>query len=437
LLCKHIYEFFQSIPGGCRAVNPPLVAAAGVTYAQASENTHNKDVAMLAALKGYPTSVRLLLATTFTLTVARAITLPYLVVYLAENFQLAVGQIGLLIGGALIVASLLSLYGGHLVDTVRNHTLVSASSLVFAMAFVAAIASRSALLFFLCLVLINLALAVVDIAAKAGFCALLPVAQRAEVFAIKYTLSNIGYAVGPMLGVAMLEFDDHLPFIASALTGLGMCLAYWRLGDRGLQASAQEQPSAGFAQVALGLARDRRLVCFTLGGVLSAVVFGQFTAYLSQYLVVTSSASEAARLVGYLVTTNAVTVIALQYLIGRRIGRQQLMPWLLAGMALFIAGLLGFAMAGSVVAWCLAMLVFTLGEIIVIPAEYMFIDLIAPEHLRGVYYGAQNLSNLGAALGPVMVGFALGRWWPGVIFYLLVMSVILAGVFYWLGTRRG
>lgn len=414
-----------------------LVAAAGVTYAQASENTHNKDVAMLAALKGYPTSVRLLLATTFTLTVARAITLPYLVVYLAENFQLAVGQIGLLIGGALIVASLLSLYGGHLVDTVRNHTLVSASSLVFAMAFVAAIASRSALLFFLCLVLINLALAVVDIAAKAGFCALLPVAQRAEVFAIKYTLSNIGYAVGPMLGVAMLEFDDHLPFIASALTGLGMCLAYWRLGDRGLQASAQEQPSAGFAQVALGLARDRRLVCFTLGGVLSAVVFGQFTAYLSQYLVVTSSASEAARLVGYLVTTNAVTVIALQYLIGRRIGRQQLMPWLLAGMALFIAGLLGFAMAGSVVAWCLAMLVFTLGEIIVIPAEYMFIDLIAPEHLRGVYYGAQNLSNLGAALGPVMVGFALGRWWPGVIFYLLVMSVILAGVFYWLGTRRG
>ena len=368
---------------------------------------------MLAALKGYPSSVRLLLATTFTLTVARALTLPYLVVYLADNFQLPVGQIGLLIGGALIVASLLSLYGGHLVDTLRNHTLVSASTLVFALAFLVAIASRSVWLFFTCLVLINLALAVVDIAAKAGFCALLPVEQRAEVFAIKYTLSNVGYAVGPLLGVAMLELDDHLPFIASALTGLGMCLAYWRLGDHGLQASAQEQPSAGFSQVALGLARDRRLVCFTLGGVLSAVVFGQFTAYLSQYLVVTSSASEAARLVGYLVTTNAVTVIALQYLIGRRIGRQQLMPWLLAGMALFIAGLLGFAMAGSVVAWCLAMLVFTLGEIIVIPAEYMFIDLIAPEHLRGVYYGAQNLSNLGAALGPVMVGFALGRWWPG------------------------
>lgn len=392
---------------------------------------------MLTALKRYPAPVRLLLLTTFTLTMARAITLPYLVVYLAESFQLGVGQIGLLIGGALMVASLLSLYGGHLVDTVRNHTLVIASILVFALAFVGAIASRSASVFFICLVLINLALALVDIAAKAAFCALLPVEERAEVFAIKYTLSNIAYAVGPMLGVALIELDGHLPFLVSALIGLCMCLAYQRLGAREIRPQPPGQAGgAGFAQVALGLLRDRRLVCFTLGGVLSAVVFGQFTAYLSQYLVVTTSPGEAARLVGYLVTTNAVTVIALQYLVGKRINRRRLMPWLMAGMGLFIAGLLGFSLAGSVLAWCLAMLVFTLGEIIVIPAEYMFIDLIAPEHLRGIYYGAQNLGNLGAALGPVLVGLVLGHTAPAAVFYVLIGSVIMAGVFYWLGTRR-
>jgi len=67
---------------------------------------------MLAALKHYPGPVRLLLLATFILTLARALTLPYLVVYLADNFQLSVGHIGLLIGGALIVASLLSLTCG-------------------------------------------------------------------------------------------------------------------------------------------------------------------------------------------------------------------------------------------------------------------------------------------------------------------------------------
>ncbi|WP_194789424.1 MFS transporter [Pseudomonas sp. UFMG81] len=391
---------------------------------------------MLRALRSYPSAVRLLLLTTFTLTTARAITLPYLVVYLSAHMALSVGQTGLLVGGAMFLASLLSLYGGHLVDTLRSHTLIVASTLVFALAIAGMVASTSAVLFFCFLVVANLAQSVVDIAAKAGFCALLPEDRRGEVFAIKYTFNNIAWAAGPMLGVLLIEASDHLPFLVSALIGLGLSLLYQRLGERGLLSQGEDKPAAGFAQVALGMLRDRRLVCFTLGGVLSAVVFGQFTAYLSQYLVVSiHDPAEVARLVSYLVTTNALTVIALQYLIGRRIARQHLMPWLMAGMAMFVAGLLGFSLAGSALAWCLAMLVFTLGEIIVIPAEFMFIDLIAPEHLRGVYYGAQNLSNLGAGLGPMLVGLALGHMAPAAVFYLLIGSVLLAAVFYWLGTR--
>ncbi|CAK9888023.1 MULTISPECIES: MFS transporter [Pseudomonas] len=395
---------------------------------------------MLTAIKGYSAQVRLLLATTFILTLARAITLPYLVVYLAQNFALDISGIGLMIGGALIVASLLSLYGGYLIDTLRSYTVIIVATLTFTLAFIGAVVSRELSLFFTCLVLINLALAVVDIAAKAGFCALLPLEERSEVFSIKYTLSNVAYAVGPFVGVALVLLDDHLPFLLSALLGLAMCLSYQRWGERAARARARARvegsAQAGFLSVGVQLVKDRRLVCFTLGGALSAVVFGQFTAYLSQYLVVTSSAGEAARYISYLVATNAVTVIALQYVIGRRISSRQLMPWLMAGMALFLVGLLGFSLAQSLLVWCLAMLVFTLGEIIVIPAEYMFIDSIAPEHLRGVYYGAQNLSNLGAALGPVICGFALAHLVPTATFYLLILSVLLAALFYYLGARR-
>ncbi|MBC3411642.1 MFS transporter [Pseudomonas sp. SWRI51] len=392
---------------------------------------------MLAALKGYPSAVRLLLFTTFTLTMARAITLPYLVVYLATHMGLSVGRVGLLVGGAMFVASALSLYGGHLVDRLRNHTLIVVCSAVFGLSFLGIVASTWALPFFCCLVVAYLAQTVVDIAAKAGFCALLPEARRAEAFAIKYTFNNIAWAAGPMLGVLLIELDDHLPFLFSAAIGLGLAVFYQRFGERGLASPAQDKSTAGFAQVGLSLLRDTRLVCFTLGGMLSAVVFGQFTAYLSQYLVVTlQDPVQVARLAGYLVTSNALTVIALQYVIGRRISRQHLLPWLMTGMALFIAGLLGFSMASSVPAWCLAMVVFTLGEIIVIPAEFMFIDLIAPQPLRGVYYGAQNLSNLGAGLGPALVGAALGWMAPAGVFYLLIGSVILAAVFYRLGTRR-
>ncbi|WP_166359035.1 MFS transporter [Pseudomonas akapageensis] len=388
---------------------------------------------MLKAFKAYSSSVRMLLWVTFILTLARAITLPYLVVYLADTFALGISDIGLVIGSALFVGSLLSLYGGYLIDKLRSYSVIMTATLMFAAAFIGAISSRSLILFFLFLVLINLTLAVVDIAAKAGFCALLPENARSEVFSIKYTLSNVAYAVGPFMGAGLFKLDTHWPFVVSAGLGLVMFLAYRRWGDRSPQTGLAGMQKQAFVAVGRLLLKDYRLVCFTLGGVLSAVVFGQFTAFLSQYLVVTTTPEHTYRVISYVVATNAVTVIALQYLIGRRISSRRLFPWLLAGMAMFLVGLLGFSLAQTLLVWCLAMLVFTLGEIIVIPAEYMFIDTIAPEHLRGMYYGAQNLSNLGAALGPVICGFALAALAPQVMFYLLIACVVAATLFYYLG----
>lgn len=134
-----------------------------------------------------------------------------------------------------------------------------------------------------------------------------------------------------------------------------------------------------------------------------------------------------------MVAVNALVVIALQYPLGRRIDENRLETWLLAGLALFLAGVIGFALSTSVLHWVLAMAVFTLGEIIVFPAEYMFIDRIAPPQLRGMYYGAQNLSNLGGALGPVLCGWVLASLPAHWMFVMLGAFVVAGGVFYRLG----
>jgi MFS family permease len=230
------------------------------------------------------------------------------------------------------------------------------------------------------------------------------------------------------------KLDISLPFILSALLGAGFFLLYWRWGDRTLATIDVTQKPVPFLAVGRVLLRDHRLVCFTLGGVLSAVVFGQFTAYLSQYLVTTSSAEYTYTVISAVLTTNAVLVIALQYVIGRRISHRYLSQWLIAGLGMFMLGLIGFALSTSVLWWVLAMAVFTVGEIIVFPAEYMFIDRIAPDHLRGMYYGAQNLSNLGAALGPVLCGLVLASLPAHYMFYMLGAFIVAGGVFYFIGS---
>jgi len=370
------------------------------------------------------------------LTLARAITLPYLVIYLSSAFGLQVSDIGLVIGSSMILGSLLSLYGGFLVDRTPSYRLILACCALFTLGFIGAFSARQLWLFYLCLVLVNLAYAVIDIAIKAGFAQRLSVEQRSEAFSIKYTLTNIGYAVGPFLGAGLARLDISLPFLISAALGAGFLAIHMRWGDRQLNAAGPTPAPLSFAALGKQLLRDYRLVCFTLGGLLSAVVFGQFSAYLSQYLVVTTSAQDTYRIISTLVATNALLVIALQYAIGRRITQRHLSRWLALGLGLFLLGVSGFGLATSLALWVLSMVVFTLGEIIVFPAEYMFIDLIAPEHLRGLYYGAQNLSNLGGALGPILCGMLLASHPAHWIFYMLAAFIIAGGLFYWLGAAN-
>ncbi|MGE8411641.1 MAG: MFS transporter [Pseudomonas sp.] len=391
---------------------------------------------MLRTLKHYPAGLNLLLAGALVLTLARAVTLPYLVIYLAERFQLDVADIGLVLGSSLIVGSMLSLYGGFLVDRLANHRLILCCCAVFTLGFIGTFAARSLWLFYLCLLAINLAYAVFDIAIKAGFARQLSVDERSTVFSIKYTLTNIGYAVGPFLGAGLAQLDISLPFVLSAALGGGFFCLYLARGERCTAVTEPAQPSLAFLALGKQLLADYRLVCFTLGGLLSAVVFGQFSAYLSQYLVITTSAQTAYTTISTLVATNALLVISLQYAIGRRILRQHLNLWLATGLGLFLLGLGGFAVASNLALWVLAMAVFTLGEIIVFPAEYMFIDCIAPEHLRGLYYGAQNLSSLGGALGPMLCGLVLASQPPQTIFWMLALFVIAGGLFYCLGAAN-
>ncbi|MFL1528446.1 MFS transporter [Pseudomonas sp. O230] len=391
---------------------------------------------MLTTLKNYPTTINLLLSASLILTLARAITLPYLVIYLSGSFSLSVADIGLVIGSTLIIGSLLSLYGGFLVDKMSGYRLILAFSGVFTLGFLGTFLARDLWLFYSCLVLINLAYAVIDIAVKSGFGSLLPVTDRSEVFSIKYTLTNIGYAVGPFLGAGMAKLDISLPFLLSAGLGAGFIFIYLVWGNRDLDATDSAQKPIPFLAVGKLLLQDYRLVCFTLGGLLSAVVFGQFTAYLSQYLVVTTTPESTYQIISTVVATNALMVIGLQYSIGRKISHRHLNVWLAAGLSMFMLGLAGFALSTSILLWVISMAIFTVGEIIVFPAEYMFIDKIAPDNLRGMYYGAQNLSNLGAALGPVLCGVVLATRPPHFIFYMLALFIVAGGMFYLLGASN-
>ena len=82
------------------------------------------------------------------------------------------------------------------------------------------------------------------------------------------------------------------------------------------------------------------------------------------------------------------------------------------------------------------MFIFTLGEMIIYPAEFLFVDTLAPEELRGSYYGAQNLAALGGALSPVICGFLLMHTPAPTMFYALSLLTALGGTLCFRSGRR-
>jgi MFS family permease len=248
--------------------------------------------------------------------------------------------------------------------------------------------------------------------------------------------------VGSSLGVWLAGFSPLLPFVISGVLALGTVISLtWGLRNIPHKPPQTEQeqkplPKPNLRQTLSILAHDRRLIYFTLGSTLGSVVFGQFAGYLSQYLILVSNAAFAYKIIGAVMITNAVIVITFQYVLSSRMKQNSLLKWLLLGTIFFIIGLIGFMTAGqSVLLWVIAMAIFSFGELIVIPVEYMFIDFIAPENMKGSYYGMQNLSNLGGAINPVMCGFLLSYTAPPVMFIALIAASVGGLLFFWMGHR--
>lgn len=383
----------------------------------------------------YSLVIRRLMIVSLTIVVSRAITSPLLTLFLSNKLGLNQQDVGLLLGIAVFIATLLALYGGYIIDRLEKRRLLILTMLSSAIGFVLLTFAQNLYLTTLTLVITETASALFLIGSKAILSENLPVGQRAKAFSLRYTLTNIGYATGPMLGVVIVGVYPIAPFLIAGAIAFGSIFLMSGIPSDSAPAPAIGQPQS-FLKTLVTLKNDRTLIMFTCGCLLSTVVHGRFTLYLSQYLLVVEDSQRALQTMAALLACNAIAVILLQYQIGRFLKREQLRYWIAGGTSLFILGLIGFSLADSLVSWCVAMFIFTLGEMIIYPAEFLFVDTLAPEELRGSYYGAQNLAALGGALSPVICGFLLMHTPAPTMFYALSLLTALGGTLCFMSGRR-
>jgi MFS family permease len=182
---------------------------------------------------------------------------------------------------------------------------------------------------------------------------------------------------------------------------------------------------------------DKAFVAFLVAAVLMGMVYIQMYNSLSVYL--RDNHGIQPQGYGVLLTSSAITVIGFQFWTMRVIKMQPQFLMMAVGTVFY---LIGFGMFGVVSAYwlfVLAVVIITVGEMIVMPTSQTLAAGFARTHMRGRYMAVFGLSvSVPAALGPLAAGIVLDNYPPHLLWYLSVLlCAISASGFYALHVKLG
>ncbi|MBG2914563.1 efflux MFS transporter YdeE [Proteus terrae] len=370
-------------------------------------------------------STTALLFSSLLLTIGRGATLPFMAIYLSREYQLPVDDIGIAMSIALTTGIFFSLGFGMLADKFEKKRYMLLSIITFIFGFAAIPMVHSTVLVVIFFSVINCSYLVFSTVLKAYFSETLSVSAKPKIFSLNYTFINMGWTVGPPIGTLLLMYGTQLPFWLAAISASVPLFMIQLFVQRSKAINAGEENSVKWDPKIM--LKDRALSWFVLSTFFGTLTFGSFASCISQYILVVYDAKLAESVIAVVLPVNAAIVVSLQYIVGKHVTAERLRKLMTLGTLFFMVGLLGFMFAGNnLIFWALAIAVFTLGELIYAPGEYMMIDNIAPLGMKASYFSAQSLGWLGAALNPLASGFILTSFPPVSLFAILMVICGLA-----------
>ncbi|MDM5186697.1 MFS transporter [Bacillus sp. DX4.1] len=378
--------------------------------------------------------------------IAMMMLMPFFALYLKDKVD-SLLQVGIIMALSPIAASFGSLIGGRIADIygrkpIMVFSMVSNAILMLGFLFVDGFVSYAILSIFL-----GLSNSLFHPAASAMVADVTAPEKRTEAYGLLRMGHNIGAAIGPIMGASVVLLSKNLIFIIASSTMLFYALLVLVLIQETMpqveekHEDNKEQESGSVWKVVL---RDKVLLIYLLAGIIISMGFSQTEGMLPLHF-----DNEMKEIFGknnpypYLMALNGLLVVLFQFQISKwatdkPVGRTMLYGAWLFGIGLFFIGWLpkwfgGLGTNATVILITLLLVyaVYTLGEMIMSPVQMTFVANLAPEHLRGTYMGAASLQWItGNAFGPLLGGLLLDRLLGHLLFTILGVGCVVAGLVY-------
>jgi MFS family permease len=253
-------------------------------------------------------------------------------------------------------------------------------------------------------------------------------------------VGNLAWIIGPTIGGLVAARSFFMLFVIDSLLSCIVAVIFYKFIPETKPAAPAEKSHETVWQTAAGyrhVLRDVAFMAFLLASILMGAVYQQMYNTLPVYLRDIHGYTPSAY--GFLLTSSAITVVLFQFWVIRNIkGRP---PFLMMALGtVFYA--LGFGLFGFISAFglfILAIVVITIGEMLIMPTSQALAANFAPVEMRGRYMAAYGLCwAIPSMFGPGLGGWILDNFNPNLLWYVGgVLCLVSALGFYALQLKLG
>ena len=376
----------------------------------------------------YPRVFWILMVITFVDRIGGALIFPFFALYITSKFGVGMAEVGVLFATFSLSSFAGSTIGGALTDRFGRKGIIIFGLIASSLSSLAMGVTNSFQMFFVLALFVGILSDVAGPARQAMVADILPEDKRADGYGIMRIAFNLSVTIGPAIG-GLLAAKSYLAlFITDAAISLvtAVLIAMFIPETKPEAHPDAPQPTVASSFAGYGkVLRDTAFMLFLGAVMLQVFTYMNMNTTLGVFLRNEHGIPEFRY--GLLLSLNAAMVVLMQFPITRRIKDYPPMLMMTFGTVLYA---IGFAMYGFVSAYFMfvaAMVIITIGEMIVSPVSQALVASFAPEDMRGRYMAVSGFSwGIPFAIGPYLAGLIIDGPNPNNLWYVAGFVGLLA-----------
>ena len=368
----------------------------------------------------FPRTFRIIIVTTFIDRLGGSMLFPFFALYLTNRFGVTLAEVGWLFLIFSITSFIGSFIGGALTDRFGRRKMIIFSLVASSLSTAAMGLVDSMTGFYIIGIVSGLFTDVGGPAQQALLADVLPEEKRAQGFGIIRVTFNLAVVFGPIIGGLIASQSYTALFLMDAVISIiSATIVYFNVPETKPEPHPHETPET-LGQTFIGYGRvllNGVFVLFIVTTMLSGFVYINMNTTLGVILRDTYGVPES----GYaaLLSINAAMVVLMQFPITRRVEKIPPMLVMAAGTLLYAIGFAMYGFVSTYFMFVMAMVVITIGEMLVAPIGQALVANFAPEHMRGRYGAVFGILAWGIpfAVGPLLAGKLVDNYNPNMLWY--------------------